>query len=96
MQGKERGGALFGRRVLVVEDTFVVADVLGRVLAERGCRILGPASSVEQALALLGSKPPGSRALLRGGPLWMAGDDAHARPGAATRGGAARPYRCGS
>lgn len=44
---------LQGRLILVVEDEALVAMLLEDALADAGCRILGPAPSVEQALALL-------------------------------------------
>ncbi|RAZ83140.1 hypothetical protein DPM33_32630 [Mesorhizobium hawassense] len=41
---------LSGLRVLVVEDTFLVALDLSDELTEAGCDVVGPASSVGQAL----------------------------------------------
>jgi CheY-like chemotaxis protein len=49
----EDGANLKGRRVLVVEDEFLVAMELQEVLKGRGCDVLGPASTVTQALAVL-------------------------------------------
>jgi CheY-like chemotaxis protein len=48
----EDGGELTGRRVLVVEDEFLVAMELEGVLLREGCEVLG-ASTVPQALAAL-------------------------------------------
>ena len=42
-----------GRRVLVVEDEMIVAWLLEDMLADLGCAVVGPASSVEQALAMI-------------------------------------------
>jgi CheY-like chemotaxis protein len=42
--------ALSGLHVLVVEDMFLVALDLSDQLTESGCRVIGPASSVRQAL----------------------------------------------
>jgi CheY-like chemotaxis protein len=48
------GGAtsLAGLRVLVVEDEPVLAMFLEETLARRGCRVLGPAAMLAEALAL--------------------------------------------
>jgi CheY-like chemotaxis protein len=42
-----------GSRVLVVEDEMLVAWLLGDMLAELDCAVVGPASSVNQALAMI-------------------------------------------
>jgi len=42
---KEAG--LTGMRILIVEDNFLVADMLCEVLREYGCEIVGPAANVE-------------------------------------------------
>ena len=44
--------ALSGRRVLVVEDESLVAMLLETILEDMGCLPVGPASSVDQGLAL--------------------------------------------
>lgn len=44
-----------GRRVLVVEDEVLVSWVAQDMLADLGCVVVGPASSVEQALATIAS-----------------------------------------
>jgi two-component SAPR family response regulator len=49
---------LEGRRVLVVEDEFLLAMELEVLLQQRGCMVLGPVSSVGQALAMLNGEPP--------------------------------------
>jgi DNA-binding NarL/FixJ family response regulator len=41
---------LSGLHILVVEDTFLVAMDLSDQLTDSGCNVIGPASSVEQAL----------------------------------------------
>lgn len=46
-------GALAGRRVLVVEDEYFVAEELDLALQEAGAVVLGPVSSVGAALDLL-------------------------------------------
>jgi len=40
-------------RVLLVEDEMLVAWLLEDMLAELGCAVVGPASSVKQALAMI-------------------------------------------
>ena len=42
-----------GRRILVVEDDFIIASDLQSWLEEQGFMVLGPAPSTEDALALL-------------------------------------------
>jgi two-component SAPR family response regulator len=54
----KNGAALAGRRVLIVEDEFLLAMELELLLLERGCLVLGPVSSVDHALALLDGEPP--------------------------------------
>lgn len=45
---------LTGRKVLVVEDDYMIALDMRRSLAELGAEILGPAGRVEEALRLIG------------------------------------------
>jgi CheY-like chemotaxis protein len=45
--------ALQDRRILVIEDEFLIADDLKDKFADLGAVVLGPVSSVEGALALL-------------------------------------------
>lgn len=49
-------GALKDLRILVVEDEFLVALEIERMMADLGCRVVGPASSLEDALALARSE----------------------------------------
>lgn len=49
---------LRGRHVLVVEDEMLVAMELEWVLRERGCIVLGPAATVDRAVALIGEGRP--------------------------------------
>ena len=44
---------LTGVRILVVEDTLLIADLIVEQLEEAGCDVIGPASHVERALALV-------------------------------------------
>lgn len=48
---------LRGRRVLLVEDDFFLADGLEHELREAGAIVVGPAGSVEEALQLIASEP---------------------------------------
>lgn len=44
---------LVGLRVLVVEDSFLAAASISRMLADLGCRVVGPVSSVDKAVPLI-------------------------------------------
>ena len=52
------GDVLWGLRVLVVEDEALVAMLVEDMLGDLGCRVLGPAGSVRQALELLDRETP--------------------------------------
>jgi CheY-like chemotaxis protein len=49
----EVNSPLSGRRVLLVEDEIIVAWLLEDMLADLGCVVVGPAASVNQALAMI-------------------------------------------
>lgn len=49
--------ALAGRRVLVVEDNFLLAIDLAGMLERAGAEVVGPVMSVEEALAALDPLP---------------------------------------
>lgn len=53
MSDRRMPSLLDGRRILVVEDDYFVADDLSRGLAEEGAEVLGPVPSVAAALDLL-------------------------------------------
>ena len=44
---------LRGRRILVVEDDYLVALVVSDILEEAGAEVIGPVGRVEEALALI-------------------------------------------
>ncbi|MGI8612266.1 MAG: response regulator [Sphingomicrobium sp.] len=48
------GAALAGRRVLVVEDSPVVADAADDMLQDMGCVVVGPATTMAAALQMAG------------------------------------------
>jgi len=56
VRGVRRDG-LRDARVLVVEDEFLVAALLEDTLRGLGCDVVGPAQTVEEALALIGAEP---------------------------------------
>lgn len=56
--------ALSGRRVLVVEDESLVAMLLETILEDMGCAPVGPASTVDEGLALVTDGAPLDAALL--------------------------------
>jgi DNA-binding response OmpR family regulator len=48
---------LDGLRVLVVEDSFLIADLITEELQDAGCSVVGPASRVKEGLALANAEP---------------------------------------
>ncbi|MBX3403241.1 MAG: response regulator [Phycisphaeraceae bacterium] len=44
---------LTGLRVLVVEDSFLAAASISRMLSDLGCRVVGPVASVDKAVPLI-------------------------------------------
>ncbi len=44
---------LTGKRVLIVEDEWLLADHIGAIVEHAGAMVIGPASSTPEALALL-------------------------------------------
>jgi CheY-like chemotaxis protein len=52
------GESLRGRRVLVIEDEMLVAMEFESLLQRQGCAVVGPASTVDRALALLDHDQP--------------------------------------
>jgi CheY-like chemotaxis protein len=56
--------ALSGRRVLVVEDESLVAMLLETILEDMGCTPVGPASNIDEGLALATDGDPLDAALL--------------------------------
>jgi DNA-binding NtrC family response regulator len=54
----DTGAELNGRRILVVEDEFLLAMDLELLLEGRGCIVLGPVPTIDQALALLDHERP--------------------------------------
>jgi DNA-binding response OmpR family regulator len=58
MTAPDADGGLQGRRVLVVEDEALLAMELDGVLRQQGCTVLGPAATVDRAVALIGAGRP--------------------------------------
>lgn len=56
--------SLAERRVLVVEDEYMIADEIASVLGEAGAIVIGPAASVDDGLALLATQERLDGALL--------------------------------
>ena len=54
----DNGIELAGRRVLIVEDEFLLAMELETLLKRNGCEVLGPAPTVEWALCLIYDDKP--------------------------------------
>jgi two-component SAPR family response regulator len=57
------GPEILGRRVLVVEDEFVIALDLQLALYRLGCEVLGPVASVAESLVLLRHERPDAAVL---------------------------------
>lgn len=57
-------GPLRDRRILVVEDDYLLAEDLRYELEAQGAEVVGPAPSVSRALALLSTDPPLDAAVL--------------------------------
>lgn len=66
---------LAGRRLLVVEDEYLLARQLARELRALGAEVVGPAASVAQALALIAAQAPLDGAVL---DMNLRGELAHA------------------
>jgi DNA-binding response OmpR family regulator len=49
-----RDDALDGRRILVVEDEYYIADDIVRALRSRGAEVVGPVATLRQAERILG------------------------------------------
>lgn len=54
---------LAGRRILVVEDEPLLAMLVEDLLLDAGCVVIGPATSVSDALRLLDLEPPDAAVL---------------------------------
>lgn len=71
-----------GKRVLVVEDELLVAMGLEMVLADAGCRVVGPIGRIDEALAAAVSEDVDLALLdvnLRGDPVYPVADALSAR-----------------
>ena len=55
---QEAAEVLRGRRVMIVEDEMLVAMELESLLENQGCDVVGPAPTVQRALALLDRERP--------------------------------------
>ena len=55
---------LAGRRILIVEDEYFIADDLAQVLARFGAEIVGPVATRDGALGLLATAEPVDLAVL--------------------------------
>src|SRR5262245_52973145 len=58
------GARLRGRRVLVVEDRYLIAEEVARMVREMGGEVLGPAANLHDALALMDGETSIDLALL--------------------------------
>ncbi len=56
--------ALEGRTILVVEDESLVAMLLETILEDMGCETLGPVSTIDEALSVIGEGSAFDGALL--------------------------------
>lgn len=69
---------LFGYRVLVVEDEFMLAEDLSEELVDAGATVIGPAQSLERAVELLATSDGFDAAVLdvnlHGEPVYPVAD----------------------
>ncbi len=82
MPDVQPGAGLAGRRVLVAEDDYVIADALCQELEAAGAEVAGPAPDVAAALALLAQGAIDAAVLdvnLRGEMAWPVADALLAR-----------------
>jgi ActR/RegA family two-component response regulator len=56
--------SLVVQHMLLIEDDWIIADELAVALEDRGVEVVGPAGTVEQALALIAATPQIDAALL--------------------------------
>lgn len=63
MADDEPRGSLSGRGILIVEDDFLIAAELARLLRDRGYQVLGPIPSVAGACAVLQWQHPAAALL---------------------------------
>ena len=64
MSGVLPAASLHGRRILVVEDEYLLADDLRQTLESLGIEVVGPVATVAQALELLESEQAPDGAML--------------------------------
>lgn len=50
--------ALMGRRVLVVEDQYLIAEETRRMVVELGAEVVGPVSRPDAAITVIQTSPP--------------------------------------
>ena len=68
-----KDGSLASRRILIVEDSPVVAEVLRYTLGDFGCDVVGPTGSMAVALAFAESEPLDAAVIdlnIRGGKVY--------------------------
>ena len=54
---QELSAALKGRRILVVEDNYLIALMIRRLLVDWGCEVVGPLASLDEAAAAVEHEP---------------------------------------
>jgi len=57
-------GSFGGKKIIVLEDEFLLANQIAQVLTKAGANVLGPVKSVSAALQLLASEPDISGAVI--------------------------------
>jgi DNA-binding NtrC family response regulator len=55
---ERRGLDLHGKRVLIVEDDYLTAECLSHTIADYGFTVVGPVSTADRAVRLIGQEPP--------------------------------------
>ena len=49
---------MHGKKVLIVEDDFLIAESLSHAIADYGFTVVGPVDTADRAVRLIGQEPP--------------------------------------
>ena len=57
LSSENRAASVEARRVLVVEDEYLISELIAEQLSELGCHVVGPALSLEEGRRLIAEAP---------------------------------------